>query len=281
MSQLAAAETSVASPAVPEFAFLTNHGKALLLIAHDPRIRMRDIAGLLDITERATHRIVGRPRPRRVRRAQAGGTTQRLQRQNPPAARAADSARHRHRIPARDRVRAGRLHRRSRLGQASFQVDPNRVRRPQVESEEHHMYATVRRYEGIDKVRSEEITRKVDESLLPSLSELPGFRRLLPDRRRRRRLRLGQSVREREGGARVDAHRREVGARAGARGRASEHAQDHGRTGDRAPVARRRSGRERRPGTRLKRRRRCTKSETRSTMFFREVPWIYSRSMTV
>jgi hypothetical protein len=37
------------------------------------------------------------------------------------------------------------------------------------------MYATVRRYEGIDKVRSEEITRKVDESLLPSLSELPGF----------------------------------------------------------------------------------------------------------
>jgi hypothetical protein len=37
------------------------------------------------------------------------------------------------------------------------------------------MYATVRRYEGIDKVRSEEITRKVDQSLLPSLSELPGF----------------------------------------------------------------------------------------------------------
>lgn len=37
------------------------------------------------------------------------------------------------------------------------------------------MYATVRRYEGIDLVRSEEITRKVGESLLPSLSELPGF----------------------------------------------------------------------------------------------------------
>ena len=44
---------------MPEFAFLTNHGKALLLIAHDPRIRMRDIAGLLNITERTTHRIVG------------------------------------------------------------------------------------------------------------------------------------------------------------------------------------------------------------------------------
>ena len=37
------------------------------------------------------------------------------------------------------------------------------------------MYATVRRYEGIDKARSEEVTRKVGESLLPSLSKLPGF----------------------------------------------------------------------------------------------------------
>ena len=45
--------------AVPDFAFLTNHGKTLLLIAHDRRIRMRDIASRLDITERATQRIVG------------------------------------------------------------------------------------------------------------------------------------------------------------------------------------------------------------------------------
>jgi hypothetical protein len=43
---------------VPDFAFLTNHGKTLLLIARDRRIRMRDIAGLLQITERATQRIV-------------------------------------------------------------------------------------------------------------------------------------------------------------------------------------------------------------------------------
>jgi hypothetical protein len=42
----------------PEFSFLTNHGKTLLLIAHDPRIRMRDIAGLLNITERRTQGIV-------------------------------------------------------------------------------------------------------------------------------------------------------------------------------------------------------------------------------
>jgi hypothetical protein len=37
------------------------------------------------------------------------------------------------------------------------------------------MYATVRRYEGIDKVRSEEVTRKVGDSLLSRLRELPGF----------------------------------------------------------------------------------------------------------
>ena len=44
--------------AVPDFAFLTSHGKTLLLIAHDPRIRIRDIAGRLNVTERATQRIV-------------------------------------------------------------------------------------------------------------------------------------------------------------------------------------------------------------------------------
>jgi DNA-binding MarR family transcriptional regulator len=58
MSQVSAAEKADASPAAPQFAFLTNHGKTLLLIAHDPRIRMRDIARLLNITERATQRIV-------------------------------------------------------------------------------------------------------------------------------------------------------------------------------------------------------------------------------
>src|SRR5947209_5860040 len=42
----------------PEFDFLTNHAKTLLLIAHDQRIRIRDMADLLDITERATQRIV-------------------------------------------------------------------------------------------------------------------------------------------------------------------------------------------------------------------------------
>ena len=37
------------------------------------------------------------------------------------------------------------------------------------------MYATVRRYEGIDKDRKDEVTKKVGESLMPRLSKLPGF----------------------------------------------------------------------------------------------------------
>ena len=43
---------------MPPFAFLTNHGLALLCIAHDPRVRMRDIASQVHITERAAQRIV-------------------------------------------------------------------------------------------------------------------------------------------------------------------------------------------------------------------------------
>jgi DNA-binding MarR family transcriptional regulator len=43
---------------VPPFSFLTNHGLALLCIAHDPEVRMRDIAADVQITERAAQRIV-------------------------------------------------------------------------------------------------------------------------------------------------------------------------------------------------------------------------------
>jgi hypothetical protein len=38
------------------------------------------------------------------------------------------------------------------------------------------MHATIRRYEGIDQDRAEELTKKVGESLLPRLSEMPGFK---------------------------------------------------------------------------------------------------------
>jgi hypothetical protein len=38
------------------------------------------------------------------------------------------------------------------------------------------MHATIRRYEGIDQNRAEELTKKVGDSLLPRLSEMPGFK---------------------------------------------------------------------------------------------------------
>jgi hypothetical protein len=37
------------------------------------------------------------------------------------------------------------------------------------------MYATMKRYEGVDKSRTDELTKRVGESLLPRLSKLPGF----------------------------------------------------------------------------------------------------------
>jgi hypothetical protein len=38
------------------------------------------------------------------------------------------------------------------------------------------MFATIRRYESVDKSRTTELVTKADEGLLPKLSELPGFR---------------------------------------------------------------------------------------------------------
>jgi hypothetical protein len=37
------------------------------------------------------------------------------------------------------------------------------------------MHATIRRYEGVDRNRTEELAKKVSEGLAPRLSELPGF----------------------------------------------------------------------------------------------------------
>jgi hypothetical protein len=37
------------------------------------------------------------------------------------------------------------------------------------------MHATIRRYEGIDQSRTDELVKNVDEKLLPRLSKLPGF----------------------------------------------------------------------------------------------------------
>ena len=37
------------------------------------------------------------------------------------------------------------------------------------------MFATIRRYEGVDPARTNEVSRKVKETLIPELSKLDGF----------------------------------------------------------------------------------------------------------
>ena len=41
-----------------DWKFITNHAQVLLCVAHDPEIRLREIAEACGITERAAHRIV-------------------------------------------------------------------------------------------------------------------------------------------------------------------------------------------------------------------------------
>ena len=41
-----------------EWSFLTNHARVLVCIAHDPGVRLRDIAATLGITERTAYGIV-------------------------------------------------------------------------------------------------------------------------------------------------------------------------------------------------------------------------------
>ena len=43
---------------MPGWSFLTNHARVLVCIAHDPGVRLRDIASTLNITERSAFAIV-------------------------------------------------------------------------------------------------------------------------------------------------------------------------------------------------------------------------------
>ena len=43
---------------MPSWNFLTNHARALLCIAHDPSVRLRDIGASLGITDRSAYGIV-------------------------------------------------------------------------------------------------------------------------------------------------------------------------------------------------------------------------------
>ena len=43
---------------MPQWSFLTNHARVLVCIAHDPGVRLRDIAAAVGITERSAYAIV-------------------------------------------------------------------------------------------------------------------------------------------------------------------------------------------------------------------------------
>jgi hypothetical protein len=50
--------------------------------------------------------------------------------------------------------------------------EPSALHDPQ---KEHHMHATIRRYEGVDMARIDEVVGKVNETFVPQLRELSGF----------------------------------------------------------------------------------------------------------
>ncbi len=49
----------MADPQQPRWTFLTNHAHVLVCLARDPDVRLRDVAQLVGITERAAQGIVG------------------------------------------------------------------------------------------------------------------------------------------------------------------------------------------------------------------------------
>jgi DNA-binding Lrp family transcriptional regulator len=58
MNQFSRDQQQDTSPTAPRWDFLTNHAHVLMCVAHDPGIRLRDIAAAVGITERAAHRIL-------------------------------------------------------------------------------------------------------------------------------------------------------------------------------------------------------------------------------
>jgi hypothetical protein len=43
-------------------------------------------------------------------------------------------------------------------------------------TKEHHMFATIRRYDGVDQSQTMDLTRRVNETLVPKLEKLSGFK---------------------------------------------------------------------------------------------------------
>ena len=104
------------------------------------------------------------------------------------------------------------------------------------------MFATVRRYEGIDTSHKDELTKKVGESLAPRLSKLPGFSGYFLIDTGEGVMSSIRPLRHVGAGHRVDSCRIRVGARREAREDPQESAQGHGRRGHRPQDQRSRSG---------------------------------------
>ena len=58
------------------------------------------------------------------------------------------------------------------------------------------MFAIIRRYDGVDQNRSADLTRKVNEMLVPKLEKLSGFAGYYLIEDRRRRIQLAQPLRD-------------------------------------------------------------------------------------
>jgi DNA-binding transcriptional ArsR family regulator len=58
MNSFSGDQQQATAPPATRWDFLTNHAHVLMCVAHDPGIRLRDIAAAVGITERAAHRIL-------------------------------------------------------------------------------------------------------------------------------------------------------------------------------------------------------------------------------
>ena len=96
------------------------------------------------------------------------------------------------------------------------------------------MHATVRRYDGVDETRRDELTKKVNEALIPRLSKLPGFSGYYlveAERGVMTSISLFDSQEHADESTRL---RGQLDPRREARGCAPQPAEDHLRQGDRA-----------------------------------------------
>ncbi len=101
------------------------------------------------------------------------------------------------------------------------------------------MHATIRRYDGVDQNRTVELTGKVNESLIPKLSKLDGFKGYyLIEAGNGIISSLGLFETPEQGEASIEA-RLQLGPRREARDRVPESAQDHERQGRGAQERRR------------------------------------------